>query len=154
MSEVIKVNNPLWVAGLSPLVIDFISKILLPNLTYQSLITMFQRTAQIGGNLVELWAVLDNNEPVGFAHWCVRDMPLVGTTHMDFLYCKGNRKDIVRDLVKKWVEFGETHNSPYYMYDVVNNPKLIQHFTNLADELGFEAVQQPYVPFIGRKKNG
>lgn len=154
MTNVVKITNPLWVANLSPLVIDFLEKVNLPNINYHSMIAIFQRTAQLGGDLVELWVALEENEPVGFAHWCVRDIPLVGTTHMDFLYCKGNRKDIVKDLVSKWIEFGTKLHSPFYMYDVVNTPKLVQHFKNLAEDFGFESVQQPYLPFIARKKNG
>ena len=154
MTDIVKINNPLWVANLAPLIVDFLEKIQLPNINYHSMIAMFQRTAQIGGELVELWAVLEEKEPVGFAHWCVRDIPMVGTTHMDFLYSKANRRDIIKEILMKWKEFGEKHNSPFYMYDVVNNPKLVQHFKNLAEFFGFESVQQPYLPHIARMKHG
>ena len=154
MSEIIKISNPLYVANLAPLITDFLEKVNLRNINVYSMIALFQRTAQLGGEMVELWACIEENEPVGFGHWGIRDLPLVGTVHLDFVYCKGNRKDLVKQLVGEFVNFGVRRHSPWYTCDVVNNPKLISHLTNLAHELGIEEFSQPYVPFIGRKTNG
>jgi len=153
-SKILKINNPLYVANLVPLIQDFLERTTLPNITIHSMVAFFQRTAQLGGEIVELWAAFEENEPVGFAHWCVRDLPLVGSVHMNFMYCKGNRKDFVKQLVSEFEKFGTKHNSPWYMYDVVNNPKLINHFANIAQEFAGDQIQQPYTPFIARKKVG
>lgn len=152
--KTVKINNPLFVANIVPLIQDFIDKTNLPNINVHSMVAFFQRTAQLGGEIVELWVSLEDNEPVGFAHWNVRDLPLVGSVHLSFLYCKGNKYNIAKQLIEEFKNFGIKHNSPWHMYDVVDNPKLINHFNNIAQEFGYDQVKQPYTPFIVRKKVG
>ncbi len=152
MTEILKISNPLYVANMVPMIQDFLERTTLPNINIHSMVAFFQRTAQLGGEIAELWVAFEDKEPMAFAHWSVRDLPLVGSVHLSFLYCKGNRKDIVRQLVAEFEQFGVRHNSPWYMYDVVNNPKLINHFANIAQEFAGDQIQQPYTPFIARKK--
>jgi hypothetical protein len=107
----------------------------------------------LGGELCELWVAIDNDEPVGFAHWHVKDIPHVGTVYMDYLFSKSNKRDVARALVGEFVAFGERHNSPWYMYDVMNHsPKLMKHITKLAEEQGFEVAEKPYTPCLARKR--
>jgi hypothetical protein len=153
-TKILKINNPLYVANLVPMIQDFLDKTDLPNMNIHSMVAFFQRTVQIGGELVELWAAFDGEEPVGFANWCVRDLPLIGSVHLNFVYCKANRKDFLRQLVTEFKNFGIKHHSPWYMYDVANNPKLINHFNSIAEEFGYDPIKQPYTPFIVRKKVG
>jgi hypothetical protein len=153
-TKILKINNPLYVANLVPLITDFLSKVSLPNINVHSMVALFQRTSQMGNEIVELWAIFEDNEPIGFGHWGIRDLPLIGTVHLDFLYCKGNRKDLVIQIISEFDKFGVKHHSPWYMCDVVDNPKLIAHLTNLVHSIGFEEFKQPYIPYLGRKKNG
>jgi hypothetical protein len=150
----VKITNPLFVANLAPLVIEFLEKVELKNMNVHSLIATLQRTAQLGGNAAELWAVIDDTDgPIGFAHWHLLDIPYIGTVHLDYIFCKGNRKDIVKELIKEFIAFGDKLNSPWYTWALFNHPKLLSHIKNLALDLGVEFTDQPFTLHIGRRKN-
>lgn len=151
-TKIIKINNPLYVANLVPLITDFLDKVTLPNINVHSMVAYFQRTSQLGGELIELWSVFDDNEPVGFSHWCIVDIPWVGSCHLDFIYCKGNRRESVKQLITEFINFGIKHHSPWYMLEINNVPKLISHFENVYKELGFEQCLRPCLPFTLRRK--
>jgi hypothetical protein len=151
--ELLKITNPAWVAQIALDIEQYCKQAGAPNFNYHGVVTLFQRTAQLGGELCELWVAIDNDEPVGFAHWHVKDIPHVGTVYMDYLFSKSNKRDVARALVGEFVAFGERHNSPWYMYDVMNHsPKLMKHITKLAEEQGFEVAEKPYTPCLARKR--
>jgi hypothetical protein len=149
----VKITNPLFVANLAPLVIEFLEKVEVKNMNVHSFVAQLQRTAQIGGNVAELWAVIDETDgPIGFAHWHIMDIPSVGTVNFDYCFCKGNRKDIVKELFMEFLSFGEKNNSPWYVYNLFNHPKLVSHVKNLMMECGMEMSEQPFISYIGRRK--
>ena len=148
----IKVTNPAWVVNIAPEIERFCAKLNLPNVSYHSLVAHLQRTAQIGGEIAELWIALEDDRPVGFAHWCVRDLPLVGTVYMDYLFSKAMSRRAIKGLIAEFIDFGRRKNSPWYMFDLVNNARLIGHIKKLAAEFGFEMIEQPYIPYLARKK--
>jgi len=153
MIEILKINNPNWVANLGPLVQDFCDKIKMPNINYYSIIAYFQRTAQLGGELSELWVAFEDGLPVGFAHWCIRDIPLVGTVYFDYLYSKANKREVVRRLIEEFLKYGVKHNSPWYMFDATKHPKLLKYFRRFAKQFNLNLTEQPYIPFLARIKN-
>ena len=153
--KLVKINNPNWVAQLGPMIEDFCAKIHMPNINYYSVVAYFQNTAQLGGELSELWVAFDSDKldiPMGFAHWSVRGIPLVGTVYFDYLYSKANRKAVVREFIKKFLAFGKKLNSPWYMFDAISNPKLLKYFNRFAKEFNLNLIEQPYIPFLARIK--
>lgn len=153
MIKIVKVNNPNWVANLGPLVQDFCEKIDMPNINFYSVIAYFQRTAQIGGELAELWTAFEDDIPIGFAHWCVRGIPLVGTVYLDYLYSKANKREVVKKFIEQFLRYGAKHNSPWYMLDIMKNPKLLKYLRRFAGIYDAKLIEQPYVPFLARLKN-
>ncbi len=151
--ELFKITNPAWVAQIALDIEEYCKQTGAPNLNYHGVVALFQRTAQLGGELQELWVAMEDDKPVGFGHWHVKDLPHVGTVYMDYIFSKSNKREAAQALAAKFAAFGEKHNSPWYMFDVMNHsPKLIKHIIAIAEEQGFEVTKKPYTPCLARKR--
>jgi len=148
VSELIKINNPLWVQNLAPLVESLLQRIKLPNINTYSLVTYLQQCAMANA-VAELYVGLDENDIVAFANWSLRGTPFVGTAFLEFIYSR--RYGTAEKLLLKFEEFAMKNNAPYLMADIVTLGKVSKHFKSIVQKHGYEYIESPYQSYIFRK---
>ena len=153
MSEVNlgKVGQPMFIANIAPMVQKFVERVDLPNLSYEGMVTLLQRRAQYGGDIAEVWVAQNATDYLGWASWRVCDLPLVGTVYLDYIYTRGNRRDVTKLLVEEFVKFASKNNAVLLTMDVVKSGKLLDHFKKIANEVGFEMKVNPWFPCLATK---
>ena len=153
MSEVklTKINNPMFIANIGPMVQEFVKRIEVPNVSYEAMVYLLQNRVQFGGDAAEVWLAQNETDYLGWAAWRLCDAPLVSTVYMDYIYTKGNRKDVSTMFAKEFTKFAEKNNAIWLTMDVVKSGKLLEHFKNIAQEIGFEMKINPWFPCLATK---
>ena len=150
--ETIKINNPLYVGQIAPLIQRYWEKINVHKLnyvTYETLCAYITNTVQHGGDIAEFWVCLNEDRPVGFALWSVLPLPFVGTVYCQHIFKTVKDHNVALELVKQFVKFGKKHNAPYYMFHSINDivAKLL---VKLANEVNATTTNLGTTEFIAR----
>jgi hypothetical protein len=146
-----QINNAMFIANIAPMVQKFVERIEVPNVSYEAMVYLLQNRAQYGGNLSEVWIAYNDTEHLGWASWRVCDATLVSTVYLDYIYTKGNRKDISKAFAEQFTKFAEKNNAVWLTMDIVKSGKLLEHFKNIAKEIGFEIKVNPWFPCLATK---
>ena len=72
---------------------------------------------------------------------------------MDYIFNDSKNSEAVTLLIEEYLKFSDRNNSPWLTYTVLNQPALLKHLGRLAEKLGLNVIQEPYVPFIARRTN-
>ena len=119
--KAVKVTDPRWIGIIGPEIKAYVKKIGASNVTYEGMFVYFQRAVQFGGDKTELWVVMNDEEkPVAFAHWFVRDVPCNGTVYFDQLYSWTRAIEPVDILINEFVKFAERSRATIFEFDLVN----------------------------------
>ena len=159
MSEVqyVKVNNAIWLGTVGPLIEKYFKKVtesgVVRGCTYETLYTYFAQVVQFGGTQAEFVVAVSDNVPVAFASWRVAPIPHVGTVVLDHIYCSVKEHDVVLGFITRYIEFADTNNARFLMFDTVNE-KVANIAKRIAEETNITVEDTGSVKFIGRKKNG
>ena len=148
MSELVKINNPLWVQNLAPMVEALLQRLKLPNVNTFSLVTYLQQCA-MQNTFGELYVATDENDIVGFANWSLRGTPYVGTAFLEFIYSR--RYNVAEKLLLQFEQFAKANNAPYLMADIITLGKVSKHFKTIAKKHGYNYIENPYQSYIFRK---
>jgi len=149
--KIFKISNPNWLGVLGPQIKNFADKINLPTMTYETLYTYFVRTVQHGGKVAEFWVVMNDEQPIAFAHWYVCDLPHRGVVFCDFLYSWNRMREPVIMLFDEFFKFGKEHHCPIYKGTAVNET-VFRVFRKAASKRGYYLHRTELVDFLGRKK--
>jgi len=150
--KAIKITNPLWLRYIAPRVEKFAKIIDVEGVSYEFLITYFQQTAQYGGNRAEFWVVINDNEPLAFAHWYVSGLPNIGKVNCDYIYSWVKDRRPAEMLVKEFIEFGKRNNCPLYQGDSISEPAF-RAMRKIASKIGYDIKRTGNIQFVGRKKH-
>jgi hypothetical protein len=152
--ETIKINNPLYIAQVAPLIHAFFKKVeknpSVKGISYESLTSYFQSIAQYGGELAEFHVVMDDDKPIAFAMWRVLGPPHFGVSFCEYIYNSTNANKPMEALCEKFVEFGENHNTPYYGFMTVNDA-VSRRLTTIGKQYGVTMEDMGTTNLIGRK---
>jgi len=153
MSDVklVKINNAMFIANIAPMVQEFVKRIDLPNVSYEGMVYVLQTRAQYGGNASEVWIAHEDEGYLGWASWHVCEAPLVATVYMDYIYSKSNRRDVALLFAKQFMQFADERNAIWLTMDIVKSGKLLEHFKNMAKDLGLEMSINPWFPCLATK---
>lgn len=146
-----KITSAMYIANFAPMVQKFVERVGLPNISYESMVYLLQNRAQHGGDLFEVWLAYNETENLGWASWRVCDAPLVATVYLDYIYTKGNRKDVTKAFAEEFTKFAKKNNAVWFTMDVVKSGKLLEHFKGIAKEMGFEIKVNPWFPCLATK---
>ena len=93
----------------------------------------------------------DNDKPIAFGHWMVRDLPHVGKVYCDFIYSWVKDRRPADLLIDKFIEFGKKHRAVIYEGDAINDP-VFRAFQKIASRKGYYLTKSNHINFTGRKK--
>ena len=152
--KALKITNPLWVNKIAPLVMKFLDRIEkhanVQGINYESLITHLTQISQFGGELVELWVVFKDEEPVAFATWRVMPLPHFGKVYCDYIFKSVKDHLPTRLLAEEFIKFGQKHKAPLYCMDATDEA-IARTLTKLANELGLTMEKTSTVSLFARK---
>ena len=121
--KAVKITNAEWLPALASIakpIQDFVTKVKIPGVHGPGLGYYLEQTAQWGGNVRELWVVMEDNEPVAFAHWVALGMPHTAKVHCDVIYSWKKKTKAVELLIKEFIEFGKRCKAVWYSTDMYN----------------------------------
>lgn len=148
--KALKITNPLWLGSIGPQINDFVKKVPVQGITYESFYTYLAQSVQFGGEINELWAVIDTEGPVGLAHWLVLGLPYIGTVLCDGIYSWTKDRESASLLVDEFINFGLKHKAPIYTASLANE-KIYQIFSKHAKDKGYEIIKSGLIHMVGRK---
>ena len=154
--ETIKINNPLYIGEIAPLIQRYWDKINVHKLnyiSYETLYTYMSNVVQFGAEIAEFWVCFKEDEPVGFGMWRVMPLPFQGTVYCEHLFKTVKDHDVTLSLIKNYIEFGKKHHAPFYVFDAVNDV-VAKILRKVASEVDGELIETDQIRFIGRLKNG
>ena len=146
--ELLRVNNPLAVPKLAPLIESLLQRLKLPNVNTYSLVTYLQECA-MRNTAGELYVAMDGQDIVAFANWTLRGIPFVGTAFLEFIYSR--RFGAAEKLLLQFEDFAKRNHAPYLMADIVTLGKVDKHFKDIAKKHGYDYLENPYQSYIFRK---
>ena len=145
-----KITNPLWLGVIAPNINDFVKKVTLEGITYESLYSYFAATIQFGGESAEFWVAMKDGKPVAFAHWYVMGLPHIGKTMCDYAYSWSKNKEDMTSLIKEWINFGLRKKAPIYSGIVVNE-SFYRVWRKHANKLNLSLEKKELISIEGRK---
>jgi hypothetical protein len=145
-----KITNPLWLTAIAPRVDEFIKKIDIDGITYDSMMVYLRQCVQFGGTVNEFWVVVDE-EPVAFANFGVRGLPHIGKVMCDYIYSWSKSHEPVMMLMGEFAEFGKRNRCLIYEGDAISE-FTFRAFRKAASKLGYELKKRENIQFMGRKK--
>lgn len=150
-----KVNNPVWLARMGPVIEKYVNQYGTEGITYQSLVTYFQQVAQFGGEGSEFWVVFDEDkqEPVAFAQWAVLSLPYVGCVHLNHIHSWMRRQEPAKMLWDEFNKFGKKHNAPIFLGYALNE-KLFEYYSKVAEKNDCDIIRLSHISVCGVRKNG
>jgi hypothetical protein len=149
--KTIKVTNPLYVGQVANVIGDYVKRLNVDTITYESLYTYFCHTVQLGGSQAEFWVVVDqDNNPVAFGNWFVRSMPHIGAAHFDNIYSWNRMKEPASLLIDEFLNFAVRNRCPWIDGTCIN-ATVFRVFQKAAAKRGIDLKDTEQINFIGRK---
>jgi hypothetical protein len=153
--KAIKITNAEWLPVIGKEIEDFTRKAHIDGIHGPNYYAFVARTVQYGGEAAEFWVVFDNDDPVGFGHWHVLDLP-----HIAKVYCHAlntwatapkQKHKTIELLVDEFRKFGVKHNAVWYSADFINKTtkNTVEKYCN---RLGYDVKESGVVNVIIRKK--
>ena len=149
--KAIKINNPIYIGKLGEYIQKYVKRVSPVGITYESLFTYFARIAQFGGELSEFWVCFDDEEnPSGFATWCVLDIPHISTALFDHFYTWSKDKKTAVALMEQYVAFMKKHNCLFFKA-LPRNDAMIKYIQKISAKFDIEIVSVQNGCIIGRR---
>jgi hypothetical protein len=144
-----KITNPNWLGILAPQIKIFCEKLNLPTITYETLYTYFLRTIQHGGDNIEFWVVLKDDEVIAFAHWFVNGLPQRGAVSCDYIYSWNRMREPIELLIEKFIKFGKENHAPIYTGTAIGEA-VFRVFRKAGAKQGLKFEKTSLIDFRGR----
>ena len=148
--KLIKVNQPLYIGELAPDIQRYYKRINIPGMTYESLYTYFVSVVQYGKETSEFWIAQLDGETKAFATWNIVPIPYVGTVECTHIHSWARNRGVVKAFAEEYENFGKRNRCSFFKMTVVN-PKVYTIFKDIAEEMGYEIIQDDCIRFIARK---
>lgn len=148
--RVLKITNPLYLGNLGPRIQNYVKKLDILGITYETMYSYFVDTIQRWGNIREFWVAYKNNEPAGFAHWFVLGPPHIGKTMMDEFHSWSKDIKIAEKLLDEWEAFGAKHNCPLYETSVINKT-ILRYAKMRAQKRNYKLIESERTHFVMRR---
>jgi hypothetical protein len=153
--KIVKITNPFYLGKTGPFVAEFLKKVPVAGVTYETLYTHFANTVQHGQialqqgvrDKAEFWVVLDEGKPIAFAHWFVKGVPYIGTVMCDFVYSWQRKKEPAGMLFDEFKRFGLDHRAQIWESCATNN-SVFQVLKNAALERGMDVHETNWNHFV------
>ena len=149
--KAVRITNPLWLGQIGPRVAEYVKKVEIAGVSYETLYNYLAQSIQLGGDNSEFWVVYDNEEAVAFGHFVVKGMPYHGMVSCDNLYKWTKKNHPVDILTEKFIEFGKSRRSPIYEV-ICPNEKVFEMVERMGGKRGYAFTKQGGVGAIGRKE--
>lgn len=147
-----KVTNPVWVGNLAPFIKKYLDLFRPDGITYESLYAYFCQLVQFGGNVSELWAVVDEDgSPMAFAQWQVKSLPYIGTVEINYIYNWSKKNEAVKLLMDEYEDFSLRCRASIG-YGNAANPRLLEYWKKVAEKRGYKFKTQPFINFVMGKR--
>jgi hypothetical protein len=150
--KVIKVVDPTWVGYLAEPIRQFVDKINIPTIRYETLYTYLVNVVQFGGNASELWVAHNegNYSPIAWAVWYIKGPPHVGAAEIGYIHSWNRARVPVGLLVDKFLEFAYNARCKVYTGEVVNEAvyKVVER---LCKERGVALTKTGLINFYGTR---
>ena len=155
----LKITNPFWLGQIGPFLSEFLKKVSVPGVTYESLYTHFANTVQHGAvaldqnvrDNAELWVVFEENEagnnPIAFGHWFTKGPPFIGTVFCDFIYSWQRKKEPAGLLYDEFLKFGVDHRAKIWEA-VAANDAVFKVLSRAASQRGLKVYPQNWKHFV------
>lgn len=155
----VKITNPFYLGTVAPFISDFLKKVPIPGVTYESLYTYFANTVQHGAasmdanvrNKAEFWVVFEDDAPIAFAHWFVKGLPTIGMVHCDFIYSWQRKKDPANLLLDEFKRFGEDHRAQIWEADATNKA-VYEVLKRACESRGMVVTETGQINFVVTRK--
>mgnify|MGYP006909288472 CR=1 FL=1 len=150
--KIVKVTDPRWVGYLAEPIKQYIEKINIPTITYETLYTYFVQVVQGGGDVNELWASHYENDykPIAFCNWYVKTLPHFGAAEIGHIYSWNRAKVPVSLLIDEFLEFAYRNRCPIVTGDIVNDA-VWKVFDKLATRKNLSLTKTEQINFYGKK---
>lgn len=153
--KLIKVTNPFYLGVAGPFVSEFLKKVPVAGVTYESLYMHFANTVQHGAvslqkgirDNAEFWLVLEDDKPIAFGHWYVKGLPSTGTVFCDFIYSWQRKKDPAGMLFDEFKKFGIDHRAQIYEA-CATNAVVFKVLSNAAVKRGMTVHETNWNHFV------
>lgn len=152
----VKITNPFWLGKVAPFINDFLKKIHIPGVTYETLYTYLASTVQNGAvsiedgvrDRAELWVVFEDKDPVAFGHWFVKGLPTIGMVHCDLLYSWQRKREPANLLFDEFKRFGIEHRAQIWEADA-SNRVVFEVFKKACESRGLTVYESDKITFMG-----
>ena len=151
--KIIRIVDPRWVGYLAEPIKQYVDKVNIPTIRYETLYTYFVNAVQMGGSANELWVAHFSNDykPIAFANWYVKGLPHIGAAEIGHIYSWNRAKIPVRLLLDQFMKFAYDNRCTVYTGDIINEA-VLSVFNKAADERGMELKKTDLINFYGVKK--
>lgn len=148
--EFLKITNPLWMQTIAPRVAEYVKRLDLPGVTYESMQTYLTGVVQFGGDLAEFWMAFKDKQPAGFCCWMVLGPPNVGVAHCDQIHVWEDDRKISKGLIARFISWAQEKRCPF-IHGLLSTDKVADHFTEIGKEYGIQTIRTEQVVLYGRK---
>ena len=150
--KIIKITSPAWVGYLAEPIRQFVERISIPSIRYETLYTHFVNVVQYGGAANELWVAHYENDykPIAFANWYVKGLPHVGAAEIGFIHSWQRAKIPVGLLIDQFLVFAYENRCTVYTGDIVNE-SVWKVFEKAATDRGIHLTRTEQINFYGKK---
>ena len=150
--KIIKVIDPRWVGYLAEPIRQFVEKVNVPTIRYETLYTYLVNTVQYGGTASELWIAHVENDytPIAWANWYIKGLPHVGAAEIGYIHSWNRAKIPVGLLVDQFLQFAFENRCSVYTGEVVNE-SVYKVVERLCRERGVTVQKTGLINFYGTK---
>ena len=149
--KAIKVTNPIWLGEIAPRINDYSNKIKIRGIDYESMYSYLRNVVQFGGDMAELFVVLDTAKPVAFANWSIRPLPYVASAGIENIYKWVKNTEPVELLIKEYINFGLKKRCVNY-YARCNNKYISKLLNNYCEDYGYTFTDTGAIECVMRKE--
>lgn len=144
--KAVKITNPFYIQYAAPEINKYVEKIKQDGITYESFVAFLQQVAQFGGNLSELWMVIEGKYPVAFMQFNVMGFPYIGTCSLNHVASWTNDKKAFDLLLNEFMNFAVKNNCTVGIGSA-SNRKLSKYYKNKSEGVGYEYKTTGATPF-------
>lgn len=147
-----QITNPLALGMCAPTIERFAKQLSINGVSYESLFTYFQQTAQFGGAVREFWVVVnDKNEIKAFANWYVCGLPHVGKVCCDYIHSASKSHTPAKLLFDEFEKFASRARA-LWLEGYAATDTTYRYFKIVAERNGYDVTPTGITNFNARKR--
>lgn len=151
--KIIKVLDPRWIGYLAEPIKQYVEKVNIPTIRYETLYTYFVNAVQMGGTTNELWIahIADDYKPVAFVNWYVKGLPHIGAAEIGHVYSWNRARVPVKMFLDQFLKFAYENRCSVCTGDIISEA-VWKVFKRSAENLGCVINRTNLINFYGVRK--